>query len=187
MAGDTDKVDDRHEKISRWRIAAWSAAALMLLLPGVAMQFTDEVAWSAGDFAAFAAMLAVAGAAFELAARRTRDKAYRAAVGIALAAAFLLVWANEAVGLIGSEDNPANLMFYGVLGVGIGGAVVARFRPRAMARVMVVTALAPVLVAAIALVAGWGRPPPLAIGFFVVLWLVSAWLFRRSGATSGPV
>ena len=27
----------------RWRIAAWTGAALMLLLPSVAMQFTDEV------------------------------------------------------------------------------------------------------------------------------------------------
>ncbi len=51
--------------------------------------------------------------------------AYRFAVGVALAAAFLLVWMNLAVGLIGSEDNPANLMYFGVLAVGFIGAIIA--------------------------------------------------------------
>jgi hypothetical protein len=30
---------------SRWRLAIWGTAALILLLPLLAMQFTDEVAW----------------------------------------------------------------------------------------------------------------------------------------------
>ena len=38
----------------------------------------------------------------------TGNSAYRAAVGVAIAAAFILVWMNLAVGIIGSEDNPAN-------------------------------------------------------------------------------
>jgi len=177
MAGNAENGIERHGR--RWRIAAWSVAALLLLLPLVAMQFTDEVNWSAADFAVFGAMLACAGGAFELAARMTRNTAYRAAVGIALAAAFLLVWANGAVGIIGSEDNPANLMFAGVLVVGIVGAAVARLRPAGMARALVATALAQALVAVIALVAGMGHIF-VATAFFGALWLASAWLFRRA-------
>jgi hypothetical protein len=164
---------------SRWRIAAWGTAALMLLLPLFAMQVTDEVDWDVADFALFGAMLVGAGGTFELAARMTGNNAYRAAVGVALAAAFILVWMNLAVGIIGNENNPANLMYGGVLAVGIIGAVITRFQPHGMARALVATALAQALVAVIALIAGWGYTVILT-GFFVALWLVSAWLFRKA-------
>jgi hypothetical protein len=177
MAADAGSGNDRCG--SRWRIAAWGAAALLLLLPLVAMQFTDEADWSLADFAVFGAMLVGAGGTFELAARMTRSTAYRAAVGVALVAAFILVWANGAVGIIGSEDNPANLMFGGVLAVGVVGAAVARFRPQGMARALVATALAQAVVAVIAAVAGMGYIF-VATGFFGALWLASAWLFRRA-------
>ena len=160
----------------RWRIALWGAAALVLLLPWVAMQFTEEVAWDLADFVIFGGMLVGACGAFELAAKVTPSKAYRAAVGVALATAFILVWMNLAVGIIGSEDNPANLMYAGVLAVGIIGALIARFQPRGMARALVATALAQALVAVIALIVGWGYTLILT-GFFVALWLTSARLF----------
>ena len=38
---------------------------------------------------------------------------------MAIVAAFLLIWINLAVGINGSEDNPANLMYGGVLTVGV--------------------------------------------------------------------
>jgi len=179
MAANAGSGNDRRG--SRWRIASWGVVALLLLLPLIAMQFTGEVNWSGADFAIFGAMLACAGGAFELAARMTRNTAYRAAVGVALAAAFLLVWANGAVGIIGSEDNPANLMFDGVLVVGLVGAAVARFRPQGMARALVATALAQAAVAVIAAVAGMGYIF-VATAFFGALWLASAWLFRRASS-----
>ena len=95
---------------------------------------------------------------------------------MAVAAALMLVWMNLAVGLIGSEDNPANLM----------GAVLARVQPRGMARALCATAFAQALVAVIAWIAGLGDPGsgPLEIfvlnGFFVALLVGSAWLFRRA-------
>lgn len=184
MTGHVD--DDNTRTGSRWRLAGWSAAGLILLLPLVAMQFTDSVNWSGADFAFASVLLIGTGITFELAVRRTGDTAYRAAVGVALGAAFLLIWLNAAVGLIGSEDHPANVMYGGVLAVGIIGAVIARFRPRGMARALVATALAQVLVAAIALVGGFGMPesPPAEIlglnAFFVALFAVSAWLFWKA-------
>jgi peptidoglycan/LPS O-acetylase OafA/YrhL len=111
MAGNAEGGGGRRG--SRWRIAAWTVAALILLLPLFAMQVTDEVDWDVADFAIFGAMLVGAGGTYELAARVTGDSAYRAAVGVALAAAFLLIWLNLAVGIVGTEDNPFNLMFGG--------------------------------------------------------------------------
>ena len=117
--------------------------------------------------------------------------AYRAAVGVAVVAAFILIWLNLAVGIIGTEDNPANLMFGGVLVVGTIGAIIARFKPHGMARALVATALAQALVAVIALIAGLGATPLLILtGFYVALWLTSARLFRKAEqvpAGSAPV
>ncbi len=192
MAGNTENGGGR--RWSRWRIAAWTVAALILLLPLVAMQFTDEVNWEVADFAFAAALLVGVGVPYELAVRKTGNAAYRAAVGVALAAAFLLVWVNGAVGIIGSEDNDANLMYGGVLAVGVIGALIARFRPRGMARALFATALAQAAVATVALIAGWGSPSsgPLEIvalnGFFVALFVGSALLFReaaRGGSERG--
>jgi len=168
-------------------VAAWSAAAFMLVLPWFAMQVTDQVAWDVVDFAVLGALLAIVGVSYELAARKTVNTAYRWAVGIALGAAFILVGVNLAVGVIGTENNDANLMFGGVLGVGVIGAIITRLRPEGMARVLSAMALAQALVAVIAMVAGAGSSGPIwpldilmATTFFVAMWLISAWLFRLS-------
>ena len=116
---------------------------------------------------------------------KTRNP-YRSAVGVALATAVILLWVNGAVGVIGSENNDANLMYLGVLAVGIIGAVIARFQPRGMALALFATALAQALVTLVALIAGLGYPAsgPLEIlglnGFFIALWVGSAWLFRSA-------
>ena len=190
MAGNTQHRDGRSGR--HWRIAAWGSAAGLLVLPFLAMQVTDEVVWDLADFA-FAGLLVLGvGITFELAARRTGSSAYRAAAGVALTAVFILVWIDAAVGLIGSEDNPANLMHGGVLAVGAVGAVIARFRPDGMARALVATALAQAMVAAIALLFGLGSPASgpaeiLALsGFFAALWLTSAWLFRKAAREQTP-
>ena len=190
MAGNAKNSGGRRG--SRWRIAAWAVAvALILLLPLLAMQVTDEVVWDLADFAVAGALLFGAGLTYELVARKIGSIAYRAAVGIAVATALLLVWMNLAVGIIGNEDNDANLMYIGVLAVGLIGALIARFQPRGMARALFATALALMLVAVIALLAGLGSPGsgPLEIvavnGFFVALFVGAALLFRKA-ARGGP-
>jgi hypothetical protein len=172
---------------SRWGIAAWAVVALILLLPLVAMQFTGEVNWDVADFVFAGALLIGTGITYELAVRMSGDTAYRAAAGVALAAAFILVWVNAAVGIIGNESDDANLMYGGVLAVGIIGALMARFQPHGLARAMFATALAQALVGVIALAAGLGSTGPIwpldilgATGFFVALFIGSALLFRRA-------
>jgi len=168
------------------------ATAFILLLPLLAMQLTDEVVWDLADFAVAGVLLFGAGLTYELIARKAGHIAHRAAVGVAVSAALLLVWINLAVGIIGNEGNPANLMYIGVLAVGIIGALIARFQPHGMARALFATALAQMLVAVIALAARlgtsgpvWPRDVLIATGFFATLWLGSALLFRRASA-SGP-
>ena len=177
----------------RLRKMFWGAAAILLLLPLVAMRFTDQVAWTGVDFAVFGVMLATTGAGIELTLRVTDQAAYRAGACIALAAAFILVWVNGAVGIIGNENNPANLMYGGVVAVAVLGAMVARFRPPGLARAMVAAAIAQVLVLAIALFAVPGAEDPkwpldaiFLTVFFVALWLVAAWLFHHGAGATGP-
>ena len=175
----TQTQNSNRRRPGSWRVVMWCGAALLLLLPWVAMQFTAEVAWDLSDFIVFGAMLLGACGTCELAVRMNGSSAYHAAVGVAVAAAFLLVWINLAVGIIGNENNLANLMYGGVLAVAMIGALIARFRPQGMAFALAATALAQVLVSVIAAVAGWGYTFVFT-AIFVALWLLSAQLFRRS-------
>ena len=145
-----------------------------MLLPLLAMQFTDEVVWDLADFVVAGALLVGTGLMYELVARKADNVAYRAAVGIAVLTTLIIVWVNLAVGLIGNEGNPANLMYGGVLAVGIIGAIIARLEPHGMARILFATALAQALVSVIALIIG---KPQVTLGvlgvnaFFVMLFV----------------
>lgn len=82
-----------------WRAAMWGAAAVLLVLPWVAMQFTAEMRWDLGDFVIFGAMLVIACGAFEGVVRLTPDRRSRWLAGTVIAVVFLLVWAELAVGI----------------------------------------------------------------------------------------
>ena len=187
MAANTQNTGGR--SWSPWRIAGWSAAALILLHPLVAMPFTDEVNWGAADFLFMAALLGGVGLGLELALRNTNSAAYRAASGLALVSALLLVWINVAVGMIGSEDEPANLLFGGVLAVAFLGALAARFRPAGLARATAAAAFAQASVPAIAsafrlgpTAVLWSAEVLALTVVFTAMWLLSAWLFRKAAA-----
>jgi len=142
--------------------------------------------WDIVDFTVFGAMILGVVATYAYVRRKSDDTTYRIAMGVALAAAFILIWVTGAVGIIGNENNDANMLYFGVLAVGIVGAMIARFRPSGMVRTMYATAIAQVGVAVIALIAGWGSTAPIwpkdilaLTGFFVALWLLSAYLFQK--------
>jgi hypothetical protein len=163
------------------------AAAVILLLPLLAMQMTDEVVWSLSDFAVAGALLVGTGLMYQLAATKAGNIAHRAAVGVAVLAVLLLVWISLAVGIIGVEGDPADLMYLGVIAVGIIGAIIARFQPLGMARALFAMALAQALVVVITLIAGKQHSPSSSAteivgvnAMFIALFLGSAWLFRYS-------
>ena len=107
-------------------------------------------------------------------------------IGVAVAAAVILVWLSLGVGIIGKDGDPANVMYFGVLGVGIVGSIVERLQPQGMARALFATSVAQAAVAAIAVLAGLGLPRSgpaeilLLNAFFVALFAGSGWLFRRA-------
>jgi hypothetical protein len=166
--------------------------AVILLLFYVLMQISNEMNWSVFDFAVAGAFIFGTGLTYQLVTRKAGTMAYRFAVGLALAATFILVGVNLAVGVIGSEDNPANLMYGGVLAIGFLGAIIAELRPQGMARTLFAMALAQGLVAVIALILGLGAPwsGPVEIvtlnGFFVVLFVGSGVLFRSAARELTP-
>lgn len=166
-----------------WRIAVWGGAAALLLVPLAAMRLgAPGVHWTPGDFLVMGAMLVATCGLWELGLRRSRQRAYRAAVAIAVVAGFLMTWINLAVGIIGDTGNPLNLMFFGVLAVGLVGALLARFRAAGMAQALVAMAIAQAVVAAVTLAVG--EMTFVLSVFFAAVWLVSAWLFRTAARDS---
>ena len=171
----------------------WAAiVVLILLVPLIVMQFTEEVNWDLFDFVLMGVVLFSVGLVYELIARRSEKTVYRVAFSVGLAGAFLLFWVNGAVGIIGNEGQPANLLYGAVFAVGFIGSLMARFKPRGMARTLSAAALAQMSVPVIALIS-W--PPPatswapsvfgvfVLSAFFAMLFVGSALLFRRASAT----
>ncbi len=173
------------------RLLIWGIAiVILLLIPLTAMQFTDEVNWKAADFVIMGAALLGIALLYELIARRSPQRLYRVAFGVGVSGAFLLFWVNGAVGLIGSEDQPANLLYGAVFIVGVVGSLISRFKSPGMARTLFAAALVQMLVPVAALII-W--PPPatswspgvpgvfVLSAYFALLFLVAALLFRQAG------
>lgn len=78
------------------------AIPLLLLIPLVAMQFTAEVNWSPLDFLVMAVLLLGAFALLEAVVKIVKEKRQRMALAILVLAAFLLLWAELAVGVFGT-------------------------------------------------------------------------------------
>jgi hypothetical protein len=183
-----DKTDGGRRR-SLWKIPA-SITALILLILLLCNQFVDGWNWPPGTFAVFGALIFAIGFTYELVTRNRDAIAYRAAVGIAFAAGFALMWGNF---VQMADVTPFAAMYFGVPIVGVIGAAVARLRPNGMARALFVTALAQALVLAAALiilitrnpqVTSWTAPELRGFGgnaFFAMLFVGSALLFRKAG------
>lgn len=76
--------------------------AILLLIPYLAMKFTGEVNWTAIDFIAAGVLLLGTGLACELVMRKVKKLEYRIAVCAAVLLALFIVWAELAVGIIGT-------------------------------------------------------------------------------------
>jgi Trk-type K+ transport system membrane component len=74
-------------------------AALLLLIPLIAMQFTDEVNWTLPDFIAAGVLLLGTGLLCELVLRKVKKTKLRIAIFLVILATLLLIWAELAVGI----------------------------------------------------------------------------------------
>jgi hypothetical protein len=151
-----------------------------MLVPVLALRGADPAAWDLpGDLVFLGVLTLGVGIAYEVARRVPERRAYLAGAGLALWTVFLTTWINLAVGIIGSEDDRANLLYAAVLTVAGLGASLVRFRPGGMAKVMAATAGAQLLVFFVAWLSGLGFTGPITI-FFASLWMIAAWLFQRA-------
>ena len=117
---------------------------------------------------------------------RTGTTVYVLAVGLALVTALLPFYVELAVGIIDPPGGPTLTIQFGVIAIGVIGALIARFEPEGMARALTATAVAQALVGVISLMVEPAHPasPPVEVlgvhAVFVALFLGSAWLFRWS-------
>jgi ABC-type cobalt transport system substrate-binding protein len=79
-----------------------SIVILLLLIPLIAMQFTDEVNWTLSDFVIGGALLFGTGFMVDLAIRKTINGEHRTWIIISIIVVFLLIWAELAVGIFGT-------------------------------------------------------------------------------------
>jgi hypothetical protein len=82
----------------RW-IFILLVTAILLLIPLVAMQFTDEVRWTLSDFIVAGVLIFATGLLFDLVIRKIKIMKYRIAVLFVLLLIFLLIWIELAVGI----------------------------------------------------------------------------------------
>lgn len=77
-------------------------ASLILSVPLIAMQFTDEVNWSLRDFAIMGVLLFGTGILIEFILSKVKDLKFRFIIGGAVLLIALLIWAELAVGIFGT-------------------------------------------------------------------------------------
>ncbi|MEO6405113.1 MAG: hypothetical protein ABIY51_10770 [Ferruginibacter sp.] len=78
------------------------SVALLLLIPFIAMQFTNEVSWSPADFIVMAILLLGTGFMCELVLRKFKKTGQRIAICATILVIFLLIWIELAVGIFGT-------------------------------------------------------------------------------------
>lgn len=160
-----------------------------LLVPYISMQFTDEINWDLTDFLIMGIVLSGIGILYEFIARKSKKTTYRMAFIVGLFGALLLFWVNGAVGIIGSENQDANLLYGSVFIVGVIGALISRFEAKGMATTLLIASVVQMLVPTIALIIwppskiSWSQSVVgvfLITGFFALLFFLSSMLFKRS-------
>src|SRR5678816_4336789 len=188
----TGKMESGRRR-SLWKGPALMAAFVVSMLLLVS-HFIQGWNWHPGAFVVVGALIFAIGFVFELVTRNTNAMAYRAAVGIAFATGFMLVWGN----LVQWADvNRFAAMYFAVPIVGVIGAAVARLRPDGMARALFTTAVAQVLVLTTVVIIWISRNPQVSSwtapewrGFCgnavdAMLFTGSALLFRKAGRSVG--
>jgi hypothetical protein len=187
MRENMTQLMETNNPVIRW--GRWVLlTAVLLAIPALLMAFdiavldpgqgSEGVNWGPIDFATMGVLILGSCLLFEYASSRLGGSpAHRAAVGIAVLAAFGLVWVNLAVGFMDNENG--NLMYVLVLAVALIGAAIGRFNPREASFAMFATAAVHAVVAVIGLVANLG-PTLAADAFWVAGWIASALLFRQA-------
>ncbi|MEJ5961810.1 hypothetical protein [Pedobacter immunditicola] len=145
---------EKHQLPKQYAPAIVKITGSLLLIP-LLLTLLAIWHWKPGTFIlAFVLLFGAAVLIYKLVMKNLMsNKAYRYGVGVAMTAVLFLAWMNVAVGGI-LGDNPANMMYFGVLFVGLFGAVIADLQPLGMSQALFATAFAMILVPVVALIIG---------------------------------
>ena len=164
-----------------WRVARWTAALVLLLIPAVMMRVSNEWHWSIGSFVVAGIVIGGVGLLYELAEKASGSRAYRAGVAIVLVTSFLTVWTTIV------RDDGNGIGFLLLVVTAAVGAFAAWFRPAGMARAMLGVAVMQALVGVAVATAPVTASVPdgsfralVFSGVFTALWLLSALCFRAA-------
>lgn len=158
----------------------------LLLIPLTGQLTVDGWNWTGSDFVFAWVVFSVTTFFFRfLVTRPMANLAYKAGVALAVLAGFLVFWITAAVQIIGDE-NPANVLYLGVILTGLGGVALSRFQPAGMAKAAFATAAVTFVVPIVGLILNPSDFSPgipqvfLLNGFFVVMFIASGLLLRHA-------
>ncbi len=167
--------------------------ALLLLIPLTAMQFSDEVNWSVSDFIIMGTALLLVGFGYNWISQKSKKMQFKLATAFAILGAFLLFWVNAAVGIIGNENQTANLLYFSVFLILIIGIGISKFKAKKLAFTMFFASGVQLLIPVIALII-WPPPTiswsPGVLGVFIfssiftIIFACSGFLFLHSHTTN---
>ena len=174
------------------RLIMWAVIVVLILLIPLLMQFqpfTDEVQWN--EAIAYAVIFIALGGFYELSRwLKTQSRKYHIAFNGGFLGILLLGWVSGAVGIIGSENQPVNLMYWAVPTILLIGSLISRMKPRGMAYALFAAAAVQFLVPVVALIispeVSWGNAGVIGVfvvnSIFALIFAVSAMLFRKATA-----
>tara|TARA_B100001146_G_scaffold64768_1_gene57454 strand:+ start:1330 stop:1602 length:273 start_codon:yes stop_codon:yes gene_type:complete len=84
------------------RIKILQMVGLLLIIPLIAMQLTDEVEWSLFDFIIMGTLLLITGLMGEIIFKKVKKYKHRVILYVVVSITFLLIWAELAVGIFGT-------------------------------------------------------------------------------------
>ena len=84
------------------RIKILQIVGLLLIIPLIAMQLTDEVEWSLFDFIIMGTLLLITGLMGEIIFKKVKKYKHRVILYVVIAIIFFLIWAELAVGIFGT-------------------------------------------------------------------------------------
>lgn len=95
-------MEERTNSSAKSILSVVSVTAFLLLIPLVAMQFTEEVNWDLFDFLIMGGLLSGIGFTYVFGVRKIRTTKNRVVFGVVLAMVFFIIWAELAVGVLGT-------------------------------------------------------------------------------------
>jgi hypothetical protein len=95
---DTMEITNQNKRL----VTILAIAIAILLIPLIAMNFTNDVNWKIFDFVVAGILLVGTGLTLEFILRKIKTLRYRILFGIALFVVLFLIWAELAVGIFGT-------------------------------------------------------------------------------------